>query len=147
MKTELEPEYNERVAELEAQLASARTECEEWRNRKDAAIIRAEEAEEREDAAEARAEAAETALADRIEHCKNHHSDVTNLRAALEMVEWVDVEGSQTGDMYCPLCKEWIWEGHEDDCLIGLALARQAVGPQIAQAALNPEPAESEVKK
>jgi hypothetical protein len=73
-------------------------------------------------------------------------ADNAKMRAALEMVEWVDVEGSQTGDMYCPLCKEWIWEGHEDDCLIGLALARQAVGPQIAQAALAPAPAESEVK-
>jgi hypothetical protein len=92
---------NARIRELEAQLTEANANIESLdtalENSAAEGILWIEKtarAEMRAEAAEARAEAAKTALADRIEHCKNYHSDVANLRAALEMVEWVDVEGS-----------------------------------------------------
>jgi chromosome segregation ATPase len=147
-----------RAEKAEAQLASARTERDDWRNRRDAAIIRTEEAEEREDAAEARAEAAKTALADRIEHCEKHHSeeikrqrnyiealehDVKYFKEAKEsaesqaeamrkaLEEYADLANWHVDREYGPA--HWSWLGGDPTA--------------IAQSALAPASVESEMEK
>jgi hypothetical protein len=97
------------------------------------ALMRALDAKER---AEARLTEAEKKFKDEREHSEwlqeecnkavdekeEANGRAVTLEAALKAVEWVDVPSDQTGNQYCPLCKYWIWEGHEEGCLIGAAL-------------------------
>jgi hypothetical protein len=108
-------EANANIESLDTALENSAAEGILW-------IEKTARAEMRADAAEARAEAAETALADRIEHCKNHHSDVAKMRAALEMVEWVYDGTPHIGGQWgnCPWCRNRQPQGHKPNC------ARQA---------------------
>ena len=50
---------------------------------------------------------------------KKEIENVNLLLAALQKVEWV---GAVTRD-YCPWCKRWSGDGHEDDCQRQIAIA------------------------